>query len=58
MGHIAFVFGLVYPVSFEIVKEQGYLDQMLSFESRNEKTRMKMDIIREEVHAYMQSKAR
>ena len=58
MGHIAFVFGLVYPVSFEIVKEQGYLNQMLSFESRNEKTRMKMDIIREEVHAYMQSKAR
>ena len=58
MGHIAFVFGLVYPVSFEIVKEQGYLDQMLSFESRNEKTRMKMDIIREEVHAYMQSKTR
>ena len=58
MGHIAFVFGLVYPVSFEIVKEKGYLDQMLSFESRNEKTLMKMDIIREEVHAYMQSKAR
>ena len=58
MGHIAFVFGLVYPVSFEIVKEQGYLDQMLSFESRNEKTRMKMEIIREEVRAYMHSKAR
>ena len=58
MGHIAFVFGLVYPVSFEIVKEQGYLDQMLSFESRNEKTRMKMEIIREEVRAYMYSKAK
>lgn len=56
MGHIAFVFGLVYPVSFEIVKEQGYLDQMLSFESRNENTRMKMEIIREEVHAYMRSR--
>ena len=58
MGHIAFVFGLVYPVSSEIVKEQGYLDQMLSFESRNENTRMKMEIIREEVRAYMYSKAK
>lgn len=53
LGHIAFVFGLVYPVSFRIVKEQGYLDQMLSFESSNENTRMKMEIIRNEVRACM-----
>ena len=56
MGHIAFVFGLVYPVSFTIVKEQGYLDQMLAFESRNGETRRKMEIIRKKVSAYMRSK--
>lgn len=53
IGHIAFVYGLVYPASFRLVKEQGYLDQMLAFESRNEKTRKRMDRIREEVQAYL-----
>ena len=53
MGHIAFVYGLVYPVSFRLVKEQGFLDEMLSFESRNETTRERMKRIRREVHTYM-----
>jgi len=56
IGHIAFVFGLVYPVSFRIVREQGYLAQMLSFESRNEETRRKMARIREEVKGYLDEK--
>ena len=58
MGHIAFVFGLVYPVSFRLVKEQGYLDQMLSFESGNEKTREKMERIRTEVRDYLERMSR
>lgn len=58
MGHIAFVFGLVYPVSIEIIREQGYLDQMLAFESCNENTRRRMEIIRSEVRAYMQDRTR
>ena len=53
MGHIAFVYGLVYPVSFQIVEEQGYLEQMLAFESRNERTRERMERIREEVRDYI-----
>ena len=56
MGHIAFVFGLVYPESFRIVKQQGYLDQMLAFESRNEKTRRQMQQVREEVYGYIREK--
>ena len=56
MGHIAFVYGLVYPVSFKLVKEQGYLDQMLGFESRNPKTRERMTRIREEVRNYLGEK--
>ena len=53
MGHIAFVFGLVFPVSIDIVKKQGYLDQMLAFESRNERTREQMERVRLEVRNYM-----
>ena len=53
MGHIAFAFGLVYPESFRIVKEQGYLDQMLSLESRNEPTRMRMEHVRRKVLEYI-----
>ena len=53
MGHIAFVFGLVYPESFRLVREQGYLAKMLSFESRNAATRERMRRIREEVETYL-----
>ena len=53
VGHIAFAFGLVYPESFRIVKEQGYLDQMLSFESRNEATRKRMEQVRRKVLEYI-----
>ena len=55
MGHIAFVYGLVYPVSFRIVGEQGYLEQMLAFESRNERTGERMKRIREEIRDYIQN---
>lgn len=35
VGHSALVFELVYPVSYQIVKEQGYLDKILGFHSDN-----------------------
>lgn len=56
MGHIAFVYGLVYPVSFRIAEAQGYLEQMLAFESRNERTRERMSRIRKEVKDYIREK--
>ena len=56
MGHIAFVFGLVYPESLRLMREQGYLENMLHFESRNGQTRQRMERIREEVHAYMEKR--
>ena len=55
MGHIAFVFGLVYPESFRIVQEQGFLEQMLSFKSLNGKTESRMDLVRKKVRQYMDS---
>ncbi|MBQ1901415.1 MAG: Cof-type HAD-IIB family hydrolase [Lachnospiraceae bacterium] len=38
IAHICLVYGLVYPESLHIVKEQGYLEQMLHFQSHNYKT--------------------
>ncbi len=38
IAHICLVFGLVYPESLHIVKEQGYLAKMLHFQSKNPQT--------------------
>lgn len=56
LGHVSFVYGLVYPCSIEIMKKQGYLDQILSFESQNEDTRQKMDWLRKDIQAFINSK--
>ncbi len=53
VGHIGFVFGLEFAESRAIVKEQGYLDQMLSFTSRNPETEDKLQQIRRLVRAYL-----
>jgi hypothetical protein len=54
LGHIAFVYGLVFEESFRMVKEQGYLDQMLAFQSRNPETARKMGPIRRKIKKYVQ----
>lgn len=56
VGHIAFVFGLVYPESFRQVRTQGYLAQMLAFPSDNPDTQKKMKEIAGEVESYMDEK--
>ncbi len=38
VGHISLIFGLEYPISIQIIKEQGYLHKMLEFESDNADT--------------------
>jgi hypothetical protein len=53
IGHMGFVFGLVYQESFRQIKKQGYLDQMLSIESSNPDTAAKLVKIRESLHAYI-----
>lgn len=53
LGHISFVFGLVYPCSIQIMRRQRYLDKMLAFESRNTDTQKKMNDIRSWIHAYL-----
>lgn len=53
VGHISFVFGLVYSKSIELVKEQGYLEEMLNFPTKNEKAKIQLEMIQKEVHSYM-----
>ena len=47
VGHLCLVFELVYPVSREIAKEQGYVARLLSYQSENPETKTWFD--------YMQS---
>lgn len=55
VGHISLVFGLVYPESLKITKEQGYLEKMMGFESRNEDTRRKMGQLRVIVENFIEN---
>lgn len=49
LGHISFIYGLVFPKSVEIVKEQGYIWQLLDFKSVNPDTSKKLDLIKEKI---------
>ncbi len=53
VGHISLVFELVYPESVRVVKEQGYLDKLLHFESENEITRAQFEEIRKLMESYL-----
>ena len=58
LGHVSFVFGLVYPVSVKLMKEQGYLETVLQFPSRNEQTLQRFAEIRKVVQGYMYERIR
>lgn len=58
VGHISLVYGLVYPASVAEAMRQGYIEQMLSFESHNPKTQDAMKQIRDCVHKYMDERVR
>ena len=53
VGHISLVYELVYPESRRAMKEQGYLDQLLNFETENPKTREQFVLIREEMKRFL-----
>ena len=38
VGHVCLVFELVYPISIQIAKEQGYVDKLMRFASDNPDT--------------------
>ena len=49
VGHICLTFELVYPISREIAKEQGYVDRLLTFSSENEDTAQWFAYMREHI---------
>ena len=58
IGHIGFVFGIVYPESFRLIKKQGYLDEMMDYKTTNPDTAAKFKLIRKCVNAYIDRKCR
>lgn len=46
VGHISLAFELVFPKSRQLIKQQGYLDQIMNFESNCEKTGKQFEQIR------------
>lgn len=52
IGHIALAFELVYPKSWEIAKEQGYIYKMFEFPTRNESTKRALSETRQELEKF------
>lgn len=53
VGHAALVFELIYNESFKIVKEQGYIEKMLSYVSDNQDTVKKFEIMRNDMNKFL-----
>lgn len=53
VGHISLVYELVFPVSLHMVAEQGYLDQLMDFQSENPGTREDFAMIRKKMKEYI-----
>ncbi len=56
MGHIAFLYGIVYPISVDLLNRQGYYEQLLSFQSDNPYTEKQLAIVRRDAQNYIQNK--
>lgn len=56
VGHTALAFGLNFKESFKIVKEQGYLEKLLDFESRNNRTNKQIAELREFMNKFIAEK--
>lgn len=52
-GHISLVYELVFPVSRELVEQQGYLERMLCFSSENPVTREQFQTIRYQIEQFL-----
>lgn len=55
VGHISLVYELVYKESRKITREQGFLQQMLEFESDNPQTRAELEDIKEKMLKFIES---
>ena len=53
VGHISLVYELIYPVSTQIMQEQGYLEKLMDFRSDLEETNQQFDEIRQTMRKYV-----
>ena len=53
VGHISLVYELVYPISVQIVKKQGYLDKLMNFSSNNARTLKQFEELRSMMKNYI-----
>lgn len=53
VGHISLVYELVYPISVQIVQEQGCLDKLMNFSSNNERTMKQFEKLRSMMQCYI-----
>ena len=56
VGHISLPYGIEYPESLRMIREQGYLEKLMGFQSENEKTARDLDEITAEVRRWMEEK--
>ena len=56
VGHISLVYELVYPVSTQIMYEQGYLEKLMDFHSNLQETNQQFDEIRQTMRKYVTEK--
>lgn len=57
VGHISLVYELVYPVSYMIVYEQGFLNKLMDFESELPETNRQFEQIRAKMSAYIKARS-
>jgi HD superfamily phosphodiesterase len=57
VGHISLVYELTYPVSYKLVKEQGFLNTLMNFHSDMPETNRQFESIREKMTSYIEQKS-
>ena len=53
VGHLSLVYGIYYPESIRMLKEQGYLQKLMETRNENEDTNSKLSKVCDEVRRYM-----
>ncbi len=56
VNQISFAFELNYPISLQIMADQGYLDKLLAFSSENPVTIEQMKVVRQEMETFLKEK--
>ena len=54
VSHISLVYGLYFPVSLKMVKDQGFLQKVMDFRNDNPQTNERMKLISDEVNRYIE----